>query len=153
MRGENLRTLTWLTCQHQPMLLPSEMTWTYANIYTISGKTRKRRIKKLIKFHVWTPTGLMSWRIQQETISELKPANGFWKTEKEQAESIINIMINTGCRKFVLYGRAEENVSVIRTENSGEQSQACDSNQANKRQKQRGGRVRGKGKEKGKKLG
>lgn len=41
-------------------------------------------------------------------------------------------MINTGCRKFVLYGRAEENVSVIRTENSGEQSQACDSNQANK---------------------
>ena len=46
----------------------------------------------------------------------------------------------------MLYGRAEENVSVIRTENSGEQSQACDSNQANKRQKQRGGRVRGKGK-------
>lgn len=62
-------------------------------------------------------------------------------------------MINTGCRKFVLYGRAEENVSVIRTENSGKQSQACDSNQANKRQKQRGGRVRGKGKGRGKKLG
>ena len=76
--------------------------------------------------------------IQQETISELKTAKGFWKTEKEQAESILNIMINTGCRKFVLYGRAEENVSVIRTENSGEQSQACDSNQPNKRQKQRG---------------
>lgn len=56
-------------------------------------------------------------------------------------------------QEIVLYGRAEENVSVIRTENSGKQSQACDSNQANKRQKQREGRVRGKGKERGKKLG
>ena len=43
--------------------------------------------------------------------------------------------------------QVEENVSDIGTENSGEQSQACDSNQANKRQRQRGGRGRGKGKQ------